>query len=271
MTSNEHTIQFPKFDGKNYSQWKFRMDLLLEEKQLKIFVESTLDDAIKNNKNPGIKEEDMRVREKKCKSLIAQAINDEQLQYVMDKQSAKEMYDALVAMFQRKSITSQLILRRSLLTMKFNGDDINDHFAQFDKLIRELKLAGAQLVDMDVIVNLFLTLPKSYDGVVSSLESMDETKLTLDYVKGRLLDSLKGTVVYRNRNRIRHVQCKRKIRISFAINVEKRGTSSHDVNRGKRRKRILDRERIQVPIVLRKKKKKERRYCVAFRVIEQRH
>lgn len=186
-TKENTTIQFPKFNGKNYSQWKFRMDLLLEEKQLKCFVDYSLAEAIEK-KDRSITEADMNLREKKCKSLLAQAIDDEQLQYVMDKGSAKAMYDALVAMFQRKSITNQLLLRRQLLTMKFNGDDLHDHFAKFDKLIRDLKFAGAQLVDMDVIVNLFLTLPKSFDAVTTSLEGMDDTKLTLDYVKGRLLD-----------------------------------------------------------------------------------
>lgn len=164
------------------------MDLLLEEKDLKVYVEKSLETIIAENNDVLVTADTVRIREKKCKSLLAQAINDEQLQYVMDKATAKEMYEALVAMFQRKSITSQLLLRRRLLTMKFNGNDMNEHFVQFDKLIREIKLAGAKLEEMDIVVNLFLTLPKAYDGMVTSLESMDEKKLTLDYVKGRLLD-----------------------------------------------------------------------------------
>lgn len=49
-------------------------------------------EAIVINNNSGKKEEDMRVREKKCKSLMAQAINDEQFQYVIDKKSTNDMY-----------------------------------------------------------------------------------------------------------------------------------------------------------------------------------
>lgn len=186
--ANEHPIQFPKFDGKNFSQWKFRVDLLLEEKRLKVFVDDDLDEVIKNNKDKEIKEDDLRIREKKCKSLLAQTINDEQLSHIMDKETAKEMYETLNSMFQRKSIANQLVLRRRLLTMKFNGEDINNHCLQFDKLIRELKLAGAKLDDLDIVVNLLVTLPRSYDALVTSLESMDEKKLTLEYVKSRLLD-----------------------------------------------------------------------------------
>lgn len=119
---------------------------------------------------------------------MAQTINDEQLTYVMGKTSAKDMYDGLVSMFERKSVANQLILRRRLLTMKFTGGEINDHFLQFDNTIRELRLAGAKLEEMDLVINLMLTLPRSYDALVTSLEGMDETKLTLDYVKSRLLD-----------------------------------------------------------------------------------
>lgn len=191
MATNENInhFHFPKFDGKNFSQWKFRLDLLLEEKQYKVFVENELDEAIKkNDESKGIKNTDMSVREKKCKSWLASTINDEQLSYVMDKTTAKGMYDALISMFQRKSIASQLVLRRRLLTLKFNGIDINEHFVEFDKLVRELKLAGGNLADIDIVVNLLLTLPKNYDALIISLEGMDEKKLTLDYVKSRLLD-----------------------------------------------------------------------------------
>lgn len=188
MATSDNINHFPKFDGKNFSQWKFRLDLLLEEKQYKVFVEHELDEAVKKKHDTGISDADMKVREKKCKSLLASTISDEQLSYVMDKTTAKGMYDALISMFQRKSIASQLVLRRRLLTLKFSGNDINEHFVEFDKLVRELKLAGGNLAEIDIVVNLLLTLPKNYDALVISLEGMEETKLTLDYVKSRLLD-----------------------------------------------------------------------------------
>lgn len=58
MATNEsEKIQIPKFDGKNFTQWKFRVDLLLEEKNLKLFVESDLDSLEEKAKNDNEKEQ----------------------------------------------------------------------------------------------------------------------------------------------------------------------------------------------------------------------
>lgn len=112
-----------------------------------------------------------------------------QLEYVKDKITAKDMFDNLAAVFERKSITGQLLLRKQLLTMKMHeGENINDHFLNFDKKIRDLKSIDATMEEMDVICHLLLTLPKSYDNLITALETMNPKDLTLDFVKSRLLD-----------------------------------------------------------------------------------
>lgn len=58
----------------------------------------------------------------------------------------------------------------------------------FDKTIRDLKSIGAKMEDMDVICQLLLSLPKSYDNLVTALETMNPKELTLEFVKSRLLD-----------------------------------------------------------------------------------
>lgn len=77
-------------------------------------------------------------------------IHDTQLEYVKDKEFAKDMCDAIAGVFERKSIAGQLILRKQLLTMKYNNiDDINEHFLKFDKSIRDLKSIGASTEEID--------------------------------------------------------------------------------------------------------------------------
>ncbi|KYB24675.1 Retrovirus-related Pol polyprotein from transposon TNT 1-94-like Protein [Tribolium castaneum] len=91
--------------------------------------------------------------------------------------------------FQRKGITSQLFLRKKLLTMKLSSNDtMEKHFLKFEETIKELKSVGAKLEEMDVVCHLLLTLPKSFDPLVTTLETMEPSKLTLDFVKGKLLD-----------------------------------------------------------------------------------
>ena len=77
-----------------------------------------------------------------------------------------------------------------LLTMKYNEvDDINDHILEFDTMVRELKATGTKLEELDVVVHLMITLPESYNNLVTALETiMDQKNLTLEFVKNRLMD-----------------------------------------------------------------------------------
>lgn len=110
-------------------------------------------------------------------------ISDDQLELIKDKSMAKEIYDALKSIFERKSVAGQLLLRKRLCTMIYNEmGDMNKHLLEFDKTIRELKGIGAKLEDMDVICQ----LPKSYDALVTSLETL------LDEYRKRNVENKKG-------------------------------------------------------------------------------
>lgn len=44
--------------------------------------------------------------------------------------------------------------------------------------------------DMDIVCHLLLTLPKSYDNLVTAIETMNPKDITIDFVKSRLIDEL---------------------------------------------------------------------------------
>lgn len=177
-----------QFDGTNFNNWKYRLEILLDEKGLKQFIEEKLDDILDKEVQES-QHEAIKKKEKQCVSIIVQSIHDSQLEYVRDKTHAKDMLDNLIAVFERKTIAGQLLLRKRLLTMKMHeGENINDHFLKFDKLIRDVKSVGATMEDMDVICHLLLTLPKTYDYLVTAIETMNPKDITLEFVKSRLLD-----------------------------------------------------------------------------------
>lgn len=68
------------------------------------------------------------------------------------------------------------------------GNLLEKHFLKFEETVRELKSVGAKLEEMDIICHLLLTLPKDYDAIVTALETLETEKLTLEFVKGKLLD-----------------------------------------------------------------------------------
>lgn len=175
------------FDGLNFGSWKFRLEAILDQYDLKTFLENDLD-TLCVGKTPDIVTA-LTKKEKRCKAIIINHIADDQLEYIKDKTSPKEIFDTLKSVFERKTISSQLFIRKKLLILKYiESDEMNQYLLKFDKIIRQLKESGAHVEESDIICYLLLSLPKSYDAVVAALETMDQTKLTVEFVKARLLD-----------------------------------------------------------------------------------
>lgn len=176
------------FDGTNYNNWKFKLMALLDEHEMKKFIETDLQTTLDGLSNPNQRPPAEKL-EKKCISFIVHRIADSHLEYVKGKETAYEILQALDAIFQRKSITGQLFARRKMLMLKYSETDLmHTHLVKFDKLTSELKSSGAEINEIDLVCNLLLTLPTSFEPLITAIETMDEKNLTLDYVKGRLLD-----------------------------------------------------------------------------------
>lgn len=183
--SEDNSLKFSRFDGTNFSNWKYRIQILLDEKDLLKYIERDLQTLLAD----GSQQSHHTTKEKKAKSLLIQYISDGQLEYVKDYKRAKDIFDALTSVFERKSVAGQIYLRKKLMTLKYNDDTLmSTHFLEFDKTVRELKSIGATVEEMDIICYLLLSLPKSYDTIVTAIETIDSKTLSLDFVKTRLLD-----------------------------------------------------------------------------------
>lgn len=189
MMDSNHIMKIPQFDGTNFDNWKYRVGILLDEKNLRRYIEEDITKILASAAADKRDENDIRLEEKKCISVLVQTIQDSQLEYVKEKRSAKEMFDALCAVFERKSIAGYLLIKKQLLLMRYqDGDEMIEHFVKFDTKVRELKSKGAMLEELDIIAHLFITLPESYDNLVTALETMNQEKLSLEFVKTRLMD-----------------------------------------------------------------------------------
>lgn len=170
-------LLLPLLDSTNFSSWKYRMTILLEERGL-------LDCVLKEQKEG----EDLTKNGKKCKLLLISRLDDSQLEYVRDKKTPKEMWDTLHSIYERKSLASRMSLKKKLLSLKHQSGSLREHFLEFDKLVREYKATGGKIEDEDIICHLLLSLNSSYATLVTALETMPESCLTVDFVKSRLLD-----------------------------------------------------------------------------------
>uniref|UniRef100_A0A8D8PVW5 Copia protein n=1 Tax=Cacopsylla melanoneura TaxID=428564 RepID=A0A8D8PVW5_9HEMI len=195
----EEKYHVPLFTGNNYDNWRFRLEVLLDEKGLLKYVENEVElepepSGTESSADKTTREKSNSVLEQKgkyCKRLIISTIADSHLEYCKGKSSAFQVWKSLESTFQRKGIACQLQVRKKLLSMKHNtNDSLESHFLKFDNLIRSLKAAGGNLEEMDIICHLLLTMPSEYNMVVTAIEtfSTNNADMNLSFVKGRLLD-----------------------------------------------------------------------------------
>lgn len=177
----------PQLSDENFSNWKFRVECLLEEKgvrELTLSKKSQEDLEKLNDKSLG----EYKTKDAKARAVIVQCITDRHLEYVKDCETAYDMFVCLKNVFERKSTLSKLYIRRQLLSLKCHDNEkLHDHFIKFDSLMRDLESTGCKIDEDDKVCHLLLTMPKKYETVITVLETTT-TDLTLDLVKSKLLD-----------------------------------------------------------------------------------
>ena len=126
--------------------------------------------------------------DQKAKLQLVGFISEDCLGIVKEKETTKLMWQALEGHFLKKSVASQTIIRMKLARLRMKeGTGMRSHFQNFDDLVRQLKSVGAKLEEGNLIAQLFLSLPESYDPLVTALEHLDKKQITLDLCKQRLL------------------------------------------------------------------------------------
>lgn len=171
---------FEKLGDHNWPLWKYKIGLVLGEKGLA--------DVVKGNV-PEVPTKEWLQRDGMAQSVIGLALEDSQLCHVMEKSSAKEMWDSLHQYHERRSMCGKVFLLRRLLSVRLTDDgSMADHLSQISMLMNRLVSIGEKMADHWLVAIILSSLPESYNMLIMSFESRSEEELTLDFVKGRLLD-----------------------------------------------------------------------------------
>ncbi|CAH0731214.1 unnamed protein product, partial [Brenthis ino] len=165
----------------NFSTWKFRLKLMLEDKQVAY--------VLKEGDNEKEKSAEFIKDDSRAKSLIAMCVSDRYIEIIKDGKTAREMITLLENTFERKSVYNRFYLKRKLITLKCN-EPLETYLIKFSSIVNDLQAIEVKIDDEDKICYLLSSLPKEYDPVITSIETMaTEKRLTFDFVKARLLDA----------------------------------------------------------------------------------
>lgn len=174
------------------------MQAYLEELGLLHCIERSLEEEIfylDNENDPEIlrkEKEDKRKRRKqedaKCKSVLIHKIADSQLEYVRGKTSPKAIWAVLQHTFEQKGVSGVFFLLKQLTGLKCSDSrSMEEHILSFEKIVRELESAGIKFDEPVIVFFLLQSMPKSYEQLITVLETLPVDQCSMEFVKSRLL------------------------------------------------------------------------------------
>lgn len=174
------------------------MQAYLEELGLLHCIEKPLEEEDFYPENPAdtaaveqAKEEKRKKRKQedaKCKSVLIHKIADSQLEYVRGKTSPKAIWSVLQQTFEQKGVSGVFFLLKQLTGMKYcDSRSMEEHILSFEKIVRELESAGIKFDEPVVVFFLLQSMPKSYEQLITVLETLPVQQCSMEFVKSRLL------------------------------------------------------------------------------------
>lgn len=174
-------LRVERLNGSNYPNWKFKVRMVLTRDELWEIVsgEEVADPASSLA---------WKRKDNKALSTICLLVDDTQLVYVRNAKSAKEAWDALQFHYEKPSLTNKLYLRKKMLSLRLekNGD-MQAHINSVVNTAEQLRSAGENVADADIMTTLLCSLHDGYDPLITALESRPDSDLTLEFVKSRLM------------------------------------------------------------------------------------
>lgn len=173
---------FAKLNGSNYDNWSFRMKLLL--------VKEGSWTAVKDKK-PEPETTAWKSKDDQALATIGLAVEDNQLVHIRKAKSAAEAWENLEKFHVKKTLTTKVSVMRKIcrLRLEKNGD-MEAHISTLTELFEKLNdLQPKNVLDDQWLVSILLSsLPEEYETLVTALEARPEEDLTLNLVKGKLID-----------------------------------------------------------------------------------
>ena len=181
----------PQFDG-HYDHWAMRMENLLRSKEywdlIEIGVPLDAEDGVVSTEA----HKQLKLKDLKVKNYLFQAIDRTIMETILDKSSAKSIWDSMRQKHQGSTRVKRAqlqALRREfeVLQMK-EGEKVDEYFGRTLTIVNKMTVHGETMKQIVVIEKILRSLTSRFDYVVCSVEeSNDLSQLTIDELQSSLL------------------------------------------------------------------------------------
>lgn len=175
-------VAFPKLNNSNYDNWSFRMKLLLtKEGNWKAVADA----------KPNPVTDAWKAKDEQALATIGLAVEDGQLIHLRKAKSAAEAWTNLESFHVKKTLTSKVSVMRRICSLRLERHgNMEVHVSKMAELFEKLNTLQPEKIldDQWLVAILFSSLPEEYETLVTALEARPEEDLTVDMVKGKLID-----------------------------------------------------------------------------------
>jgi len=176
-------IAITKLDNTNYQTWKFKVRMLL----IREGTWKCIDEV-----RPDEPDDEWVSKDEKAQTTLSLSVSDDQIVHICKCESAREMWEELQKVHERANLSNKLYLMRKLYQTKLSrSHDMNDYIRSALEMVERLRGIGEDIPDFHVAALLLSGLPESYENLVTALDARPDDELTLEYVKGKLVDEFK--------------------------------------------------------------------------------
>ncbi|UYV78903.1 hypothetical protein LAZ67_17000189, partial [Cordylochernes scorpioides] len=181
MTSTLINTPLEKLNDQNYRSWKYNTKMMLIERELwKYVTEPTPDEEASRTI--------FNMKQEKALAMIALTISPSQQIHIMDCTTAREAWDTLEQVYEPKSRSRILQLKKQFISIRFEEQETMTNYLGRLKICSDyLREAGAEMQDQDLAYSMLAGLPESYDGIIMTFSNVEDKEFTSRKVKHVLL------------------------------------------------------------------------------------
>lgn len=187
-------LKIPVFDG-HYDHWKEMMENLLRAKQLWNLIDpGIVEPAVGIAQSEAQRKTlaELRTKDLQVKHYLYQAIDRVNFEQILDRSSAKAIWDAMSQKYEgnarvKKSMLQKLRRDFEVLEMK-NTETIPEYFSRVLAVANQMRSNGEDMTDLKIVEKILRTLAERYVFIVVSIEeSKDVAKMSVDELQSTLL------------------------------------------------------------------------------------
>ncbi|XP_061993802.1 uncharacterized protein LOC133711715 [Rosa rugosa] len=184
----------PRFDG-HYDHWSMLMENFLRSKEYWSLIETGFTEPATGEGMTAVQRrtlDELKLKDLKVKNYLFQAIDRAILETILQKDTAKQIWDSLKKKYEGNARVkrSQLqALRREFETLEMKiGESVSDYFSRVMSVANRMRTHGEQMQDVTVVEKILRSLTDMFNYIVCSIEeSKDIDQLSVDELQSSLL------------------------------------------------------------------------------------